>query len=190
MGEADGGISNAMTSSEYDESYRRVNAYIAALGVHQEFLRNQLVHRVMERTFDETKPGERASLEIAIREVEQETFSWLSRVLAISQDQTEEISLRGRLALLLADFPGKWQELFLADPPWPEDFVRAMRESYLNAVPHFYTGSMVDRPLELGYIPRLAEVTLLTLEKTRWLRLILLWGGFIGFFALLFYYSR
>ena len=33
------------------------------------------------------------------------------------------LSTRGRLALLLADMPGKWQDQFLRPGPWPEEFV-------------------------------------------------------------------
>ena len=35
------------------------------------------------------------------------------------------LSTRGRLALLLADMPGRWQDQFLRPGPWPEEFVNA-----------------------------------------------------------------
>jgi hypothetical protein len=41
-------------------------------------------------------------------------------VLQTSPTGTDQmLSTRGRLALLLADMPGKWQDQFLRPGPWP-----------------------------------------------------------------------
>jgi epoxyqueuosine reductase len=60
------------------------------------------------------------------------------------------LAARGRLALLLAGMPDKWQGVFLTPPPWPPEFVDSMRRSYLAAGPRFQSLTMVPKPLEFN----------------------------------------
>ena len=72
---------------------------------------------------------------------------WFAQVLQESPAGTDQmLSTRGRLALLLADMPGKWQDQFLRPGPWPEEFVSAMRETYLRAGPDFQLSKMAPAP--------------------------------------------
>jgi hypothetical protein len=75
------------------------------------------------------------------------------------------LSTRGRLALLLADLSGKWQDQFLRPGPWPPEFVTAMRETYLRAGPDFQISQMAPRPLDLGPISTLTEFSRLPYTK-------------------------
>ena len=92
------------------------------------------------------------------------------------------LTTRGRLALLLADMPGRWQEQFLRPGPWPQEFVSAMRETYFRAGPDFQLSKMAPRPLDLGPI-----TTLTNLGRLPYLRMTLVWtlfalllvGGFL-----------
>jgi hypothetical protein len=74
---------------------------------------------------------------------------WTSNVLD-EPLQNNRLAARGRLALLLADMPGKWQPVFLAQAPWPEPFVKKMRSAYLAAGPQFAALTMTPKPLELN----------------------------------------
>lgn len=89
---------------------------------------------------------------------------------------THMLSTRGRLALLLVDMPGKWQEQFLHPPPWPDEFIKAMRDAYLRAGPDFQLAKMAPRPLDLGPIATLTNLSLLPFRKMIfvWLTLALL----------------
>jgi hypothetical protein len=80
------------------------------------------------------------------------------------------LSTRGRLALLLADMPGRWQEQFLRPGPWPKEFIGAMRETYLRAGPDFQLSKMTPRPFDLGPI-----TTLTNLGKLPYLKMVLAW---------------
>ena len=75
------------------------------------------------------------------------------------------LSTRGRLALLLADMPGRWQDQFLRPGPWPNEFVVAMRENYLRAGPDFQLAKMTPRPLDLGPITTLTHLSHLPFVK-------------------------
>ena len=70
----------------------------------------------------------------------------------LAQTEDRRLAARGRLALLLAGMPDKWQGVFLTPAPWPPAFVEAMRKSYLAAGPRFATLTMVPKPLEFNAI--------------------------------------
>ena len=84
---------------------------------------------------------------------------WFAQVLQAPPAGAEMLSTRGRLALLLADMPGRWQDQFLRPGPWPEEFVVAMRENYLRAGPDFQLVKMTPRPLDLGPITTLTQLS-------------------------------
>jgi hypothetical protein len=92
--------------------------------------------------------------------------SWFAEVLQASPTGADQmLSTRGRLALLLADMPGKWQDQFLRPGPWPDEFVAAMRDSYLRAGPDFQLAKMTPRPLDLGPITTLDQLSRLPYVK-------------------------
>ena len=80
-----------------------------------------------------------------------EMAEWTQDVLDVPLEN-RRLAARGRLALLLAGMPDKWQGVFLTPAPWPPAFVEAMRKSYLAAGPQFHALTMVPKPLELNAI--------------------------------------
>ena len=77
------------------------------------------------------------------------------------------------LALLIVDMPGKWQDQFLRPGPWPEAFVKAMREAYLRAGPDFQLSKMAPRPLDLGPVATLTSLSMGSFRK-----MAVIWLGF------------
>src|SRR6185369_10332593 len=100
-------------------------------------LLNRTVIHVLKRAMRRApqEPARPVS-ELAAEELDLVVTEWFAQVLQESP-AAHMLSTRGRLALLLVDMPGKWQEQFLRPGPWPEPFVRAMREAYLRAGPDF-----------------------------------------------------
>ena len=78
-----------------------------------------------------------------------EIAEWTQDVLDVPLEN-RRLAARGRLALLLAGMPDKWQGVFLTPAPWPPAFVEAMSKSYLEAGPSFATLTMVPQVLELN----------------------------------------
>jgi hypothetical protein len=120
---------------------------------------------------------QRPATELAAEEMDSVVTEWFAAVLERIPTGVEHLlSTRGRMALLLADMPGKWQDQFLRPGPWPEAFVKAMRDAYLRAGPDFQLSKMVPRPLDLGPITTLNNLTRLPFLKmlTVWLLLALL----------------
>ena len=160
---------------EWNAAYVKVENYFHALRIRNKPLLGTLVLRVLERAQARvaTEPN-RSATEIAAEEMDRLVTEWFAAVLQTSPTGTDQfLSTRGRLALLLADMPGKWQDQFLRPGPWPEEFVEAMRETFFRAGPDFQLSKMVPRPLDLG------PITVLTnLGKVPYVRMALAWGAF------------
>lgn len=170
---------------EWNEAYTKVERYLTALRLRNKFLLGQYVYRILGRATRRARTETAvAPTELAMEEAVKAINDWVGEVLGADvADTPHRIATQGRLAMLLADVPGKWQALFLAPGPWPDDFVRAMRESYLRAGPDFQISSMQPRPIDLGPIH-----TLTTLSKRPYLKMILLWlvlmAAAVGFWLL------
>ena len=170
---------------EWNAAYVKVENYFHALRIRNKPLLGQLVLRVLERAQRRaTAEPQRSATELAVEEMERLVTGWFADVLQTSPTNADQmLSTRGRLALLLADMPGKWQEQFLRPGPWPEEFTSAMRETFLRAGPDFQISKMTPRPLDLGPI-----TTLTNLGRFPYFRMALIWTIFalllVGIFML------
>jgi hypothetical protein len=153
---------------EWNLAYVRVEAYLRALRVRNRILLGQLVTQVLERTMNRAlAEPERPPTDLAAEEMDRVITGWYGQVLEESPlGAAHRLSTKGRLALLLADMPGKWQDQFLRPGPWPEEFVRTMRQAYLRAGPDFQLSRMAPRPLDLGPIVRLTQFSRWSYAKT------------------------
>ncbi len=157
---------------DWNAAYLRVESYFHALRINNKVLLGQLVTRVLERAMRRA-PDEpqRPATELAAEEMDSVVTEWFAAVLERIPTGVEHLlSTRGRMALLLADMPGKWQDQFLRDGPWPKKFVEAMQETYLRAGPDFQLSKMAPRPLDLGPI-----ATLTKFGKVPYLKMIVSW---------------
>ena len=146
---------------DWNAAYAKVESYFHALRVRDKVLLGRLVIHVLKRAMRRA-PQElhRSVTEIAAEEMDLVVTDWFAQVLQETPTATDHmLSTRGRLALLLADMPGKWQEQFLRPGPWPDAFVKAMRDAYLRAGPEFQLSKMTPRPLDLGPIATLSQLT-------------------------------
>ncbi|MCU0784416.1 MAG: hypothetical protein MUF81_10305 [Verrucomicrobia bacterium] len=160
---------------EWNAAYAKVESYFHALRVRNKMLLGELVLRVMDRA-RQRAPAEpdRSVTEIAAEEMDRLVTEWFAQLLEkLPTGADQMLSTRGRLALLLADMPGKWQDQFLRPAPWPEEFVRSMREAYLQAGPDFQISKMAPRPLDLGPI-----ATLTLFSRLPYIRMIAIWMVF------------
>jgi hypothetical protein len=172
---------------EWNAAYLKVESYFHALRIRNKRLLGHLVLRVLvraqRRVLAEPK---RSATEIAGEEMDHLVTAWFAEVLQISPAGTDQmLSTRGRLALLLADMPGKWQDQFLRPGPWPPEFVEAMRESFLRAGPDFQISKMTPRPLDLGPI-----TTLTNLGKIPYVRMALAWLLFALLLVAVFWFTH
>jgi hypothetical protein len=161
-------------------------SYFHALRVRNKLLLGQLVALVLDRAIHRAANEPKLSAtQLAVEEMDRLVNEWFAQVLQAPPAGAEMLSTRGRLALLLADMPGRWQDQFLRPGPWPNDFVIAMRENYLRAGPDFQMAQMSPRPLDLGPITTLTQLSHLPLFK-----MTLTWLVFGLLLVLLFYLTH
>lgn len=137
---------------EWEDAYAAVEAYLAALHIRNRLLVAELVRGILWRASERrAHEPESTARKLAMEEMLSGIGEWTERVL----DEPlvdRRLAARGRLALLLAGMPDRWQGVFLTPEPWPDEFVAAMRSSYLAAGPQFAELTMVPKPLELNVI--------------------------------------
>ncbi|HEV7867139.1 MAG TPA: hypothetical protein VGO90_05625 [Chthoniobacteraceae bacterium] len=168
---------------EWNAAYGKVERYFNALRVRNKLLLGQLVSRVLDRAIRRAAvERDVAPMQLAAEEMDHVVTEWFAQVLDAPFEGTDPLlSDRGRLALLLADMPGKWQDQFLKPGPWPDDFIRAMRENFLRAGPDFQIAQMSPRPIDLGPIAALTN-----LGNVPYFRILLLWITFAVLLVVLF----
>ena len=172
---------------EWNAAYVKVENYFHALRVRNKALLGQLVLRVLDRAMQRAsaEPGLSVT-QLAAEEMDHLVTEWFGEVLQSPPTKADQtLSTRGRLALLLADMPGKWQEQFLRPGPWPEEFTTAMREAFLRAGPDFQLSKMTPRPLDLGPV-----TTLQNIGKIPYVRMIAVWSFFGGLLIFVFWLTH
>jgi len=180
------GLLGGRPLDEWNAAYSKVESYFHALRVRNKVLLGQLVALVLERAMQRSAHElQLSATELAVEEMDHLVNEWFEQVLQAPPAGAEMLSTRGRLALLLADMPGKWQDQFLRPGPWPTEFVVAMRENYLRAGPDFQLVKMTPRPLDLGPITTLTELSRLPLAK-----IAASWVLFVLLLILLFYLTH
>ena len=152
---------------EWNAAYTKVESYFHALRIRNKVLLGRLVIQVLKRAMHRAvKEPQRPTTELAAEELDLLVTEWFAQVLQESAAGKDHLlTTRGRLALLIVDMPGKWQDQFLRPGPWPEVFVKAMREAYLRAGPDFQLSKMTPRPLDLGPITTLTSLSLGSFRK-------------------------
>jgi len=171
---------------EWNAAYSKVESYFHALRVRNKVLLGQLVALVLERAMQRSasEPA-RSATELAVEEMDHLVNEWFAQVLQAPPAGAEMLSTRGRLALLLADMPGQWQDQFLRPGPWPAEFALKMRAMYLRAGPDFQMANMTPRPLDLGPI-----ATLTHLSHLPYFKMVATWVLFGLLLVLLFYITH
>jgi hypothetical protein len=172
---------------EWNAAYAKVESYFHALRVRNKVMLGRLVIHVLKRAMRRA-PNEpqRSATELAAEETDHVVTDWFAQVLQEPPTGTDQmLSTRGRLALLLVDMPGKWQDQFLRPGPWPDAFVTSMRNAYLHAGPDFQLSKMAPRPMHLGPITTLANFSRLPAA-----RMIAAWVGFTLALVLFFLFTH
>jgi hypothetical protein len=172
---------------EWNAAYLKVESYFYALRIRNKVLLGQLVQQVLDRAAQRARnEPQRSATELSAEELDRVVTEWFAAVLERIPTGIEQLlSTRGRLALLLADMPGRWQDQFLRPGPWPDEFVNAMRETYLRAGPDFQFSQMAPRPLDLGPITALRNFSRLPYKK-----MALIWIAFALLLVAIFFLTH
>lgn len=181
----------AESLEQWNEAYRRVEAYFSALRVDNKLLLSSLVFKILGKVSERAgSEPDRLPVELAAEETDRLLVQWFRRVLDGSEvEPVDRLSARGRLALLMVQSDVPWQQLFLNDEPVPESVVAAIKTAYLRADPDFRFVEMRPRPIDLGIVGvanRTFESMGIWKTTVQWL----LWIGFGLVLAAVFYFTR
>lgn len=181
----------AESLEQWNEAYRRVEAYFSALRVDNKLLLSSLVFKILGKVSERAgSEPDRLPVELAAEETDRLLVQWFRRVLDGSEvEPVDRLSARGRLALLMVQSDVPWQQLFLNDEPVPENVVAAIKTAYLRADPDFRFVEMRPRPIDLGIVAvanRTFESMGIWKTAVQWL----LWIGFGLVLAAVFYFTR
>ncbi len=176
---------------EWDEAYRRVEAYFSALRVDNKLLLSSLVFKILGRVSERAAAEpERLPVELAAEETDRLLVQWFRKALDGSEvEPIDRLSARGRLALLMVQSEIPWQQLFLNDEPLPESVAAAMKTAYLRADPDFRFVEMRPRPIDLGIVD-VANRTFESMGHWKTAAQWMLWMGFGLILGTLFYLTR
>lgn len=152
---------------DWNAAYTKVESYFHALRIRNRVMLGRLVIHVLKRAMIRApKETTRSPTELAAEELDLLLTEWFGQLLGETPIGSDHLlTTRGRLALLIADMPGKWQDLFLRPGPWPPEFVSAMREAYLRAGPDFQLSKMAPRELDLVPITTFHAIVALPFKK-------------------------
>lgn len=168
----------------WDEAYLRVESYLRAHQIESRILLHDLVADIIhEARLRFQHPAGEEPLQIAMRIANERIAQWFDTILGDETPSGERISVRGRLALAMADVPGRWPHYFLRAEPPPPELVQAMRAAYLEAGPELQFSNMAPRPIDLGPIANVAGETWRTFKRWPLLRAITGWLILLGLLA-------
>jgi hypothetical protein len=167
----------------WDEAFLRVEGYLSAYGLESHVLLNQVTAAIIQEARSRLESGIAGSpLGIAMEITQSRIGAWLSRSGQEIDWTNERMRAQGRLALIIADLPGRWPNQFLSPDPFPEDLAAALASFRILPGPGMRVSNMAPEPLEFGILepgdPRL---------KTRpiWvpMRAVVPWLLIFGFFG-------
>tara|TARA_R100000027_G_scaffold40260_2_gene29894 strand:+ start:12578 stop:13168 length:591 start_codon:yes stop_codon:yes gene_type:complete len=180
------------TESEWDDAYRRVDAYLSALRIDNTLQRSALIHRILKGAVVRIDSGacDRAAA-ATLEECESLVCNWFREALDLPSDTPPtHILERGYLALLLFETGSGWRQFFLQPAPWPPAFIQNLRAHYFEAGPEFQHSQMGERPIDYGPWSDLADQALRELDKRPILRRVGLAAFVISLIAILYYFTR
>jgi hypothetical protein len=175
----------AALDDAWEEAYAMVEGYYSALRIRNRLLLARIISLVLRRAARRLalEPN-RKPAELAMREAMTVIADWFKRVLGLEIPE-QYLAARGRLALLLADLPGKWQRWFLVDSGWPDEFAAKMRSSYLAAGPAFQIRAMLPQKLDLPAAVEAVNEGWEALGQMRWMRRLIALGIVAGIAAMI-----
>jgi hypothetical protein len=145
-------ISPAATDPAWDEAFMRVESYLRAHHLESRMLLNQLVSEIVAEARSRA-PAPRAdeAVAFAMQVTHARIGAWFARAATASDWANERDRAHGRLALVIANLPGRWSNYFLSAESVPPELASAMASFQFQAGPELRFSNMPTAPLEFGF---------------------------------------
>ncbi len=174
------------TAEDWNDAFQRVESYLRAHRIVRPLAISELTKSIVATAWRQSlhAPDE-PPVTLALREADRVITEWFGRVLA-QAGHSRRLGVRGRLALALADAPGRWPDAFLAPVPPPRELTAAMRAAFLRAGPAPQLFKMTPQAISLGPIARVVDFAWRATRRSSALRLLVQLPLLAGLGALLF----
>ncbi|MEM9282654.1 MAG: hypothetical protein AAGA96_12570 [Verrucomicrobiota bacterium] len=174
---------SAASLEDWNEAYRRVEAYFSAMRVSNKLLLSTLVLKILNLAYSRhLEEPDRKPIELAAEETDRMLVSWFRKNLAEEKlEMDDRLSARGRLSLHLMSHQLSWQEWFLKDEAIPEEHMESFKNAYLVANPDFSFVGMQPRPIDLGVV----DAANRAFDQMGAWRLVVQWLLWLSFAAIL-----
>ncbi len=144
----------------WNEAYERVESYLRAHRIEQPIALSELTNAIIAAAWQQAADAPVITpVTLALREADRLITEWFVRVLAKGGAHSRRLSVRGRLALALADAPGRWPDAFLAPVAPPRELADAMRAAFLRTGPPPQLSKMTAQTIPLGRVARLLDLS-------------------------------
>jgi hypothetical protein len=167
----------------WDEAFLRVEGYLRSYGLESHTLLNQITASIIAEARERARSGDHADpVALAMEVTHSRIGAWFARSGHSVDWSDGRVRAQGRLALIIADVPGRWANSFLSQDPLPDELVAAMASFQMLPSPELRPSNMAPEPLEFGILepgdPRLRS-------KRIWLpmRVVVPWLLIFGFFG-------
>jgi hypothetical protein len=182
----------APPDAAWDEAFLRVESYLRAHHIESRQQLNRLATEIIAEAraaADKNPAPTEAPVTAALRVTHARIGAWFARAGLGADWSSERERARGRLALLLADVPGRWPAWFLHAVPPPPELARALASGRLQPGPGLRRSNMPPAPLEFGFdaAPRAARPRL---RAWPWVRAAAPWLCLVGVYGLAWAASR
>mgnify|MGYP001554116272 FL=1 len=130
----------------------RVESYLRAHHLESRVLLNELAHGIIleARQRAVEMPGE-PPVEVAMRVTHEKIGAWFEKAGQAGDWSNERVRAHGRLALVIADLPGRWSHQFLSSDPVPPELAAALSSATLRPGPELRFSNMPPAPLKFGF---------------------------------------
>jgi len=167
----------------WDEAFLRVQSYLRAYGLESLVLLNQITADIIGAAQARAREGGSAApVTLAMEVTHARIGEWFARTGQQIDWSDERMRAQGRLALIVADLPGRWANYFLSPAPVPPELAARMTLVQLISSPELRLSTMPPATLEFGFLesdaPRLPT-------RRIWLplRAMVSWLLVVGFFG-------
>lgn len=176
-------------TADWDEAFLRVESYLRAHHIESRVLLNQLAADILNaaRAVAVMHPNE-SPVTLAMQVAHARIGEWMVSALGGGDWTDERFRARGRLALLIADVPGKCPEKFLASEPLPVDVAAQMAAAQLEPGPELRLSRMPSAPLEFPSVA--SEANWITFSRSALARAAGAWLIIAGTLGLAWFATR
>jgi hypothetical protein len=174
-------ISDANAS--WDEAFLRVEGYLRAYGLESHVLLNSITASIIQEARDRAQKGTPGDpVGIAMGVTHSRIGTWFAQSGHDVDWDNEHTRAKGRLALIIADVPGRWSNYFLSPDPIPPELAGAMASFQILPGPEMKLSNMAPEPLEFGLLEP-GDPRLRTRRIFLPMRVVVPWLLIFGFFG-------